>query len=379
MTTSFISVDEAGLAFDLGRVDANSANQIGNALGMFRMGLRHDAASRRWNTHRHGERNLARHFDAVDSQVRQRVDSFNGGAGLFQPRDLQHKMAKILEQPLPPLNARTAFPVNTEVQPGAKSWEQHRFYGTGQAVVYRGGSGQDIPYVGLSNVYFNAPVVYMVSASSMDILEEMSAGYAGMDINSRKLARQRRAIMELQNKWTWEGSTEFNLYGLLNHPYIDTAVSQVDYLPATDAEDILADLYYWADYADNSSGGTFKSDTLLISNKLRNFLTGIIYPDTAGSNVLEMLLRHKDHIKNVIPIRELDDAGGAGVHVMAFVRRGTGSTGDTSTEIVSVMEPIMLPAEQGALSSRIFMLAGYGGLNAQEVGSMVTVYVNGGA
>ena len=72
-------------------------------------------------------------------------------------------------------------------------------------MVYRGGSGQDIPYVGLSNVYFNAPVVYMVSASSMDILEEMSAGYAGMDINSRKLARQRRAIMELQNKWTWEG------------------------------------------------------------------------------------------------------------------------------------------------------------------------------
>lgn len=371
----FVIVDEAGTP----HAASEGADRFGNTLALLASNIRlptyqerADGAPNRYNTHAVSGRILEAHFDSVASQARS--DAFDPNGGMFRPRDLAHKMRRVLEEALPPLNSRVAFPVNTEVSPGSKSWEQSRFYGTSQAVVYRGGSGQDIPEVGLSQQFQQAPVVYLVSAASMNILDEMAANRTGLDINGRKLARARLALLELTNKWTWEGSQPYGLLGLLNHPYIDTAVSQVSYVSATDASDILSDLYYWADYAHSTSGGAFQSDTLLVSNKLHNFLSGVLVPDTNGSNVLEMLVRHKPHIKSIIPIRELDDKGGANVHVMTFTRRGTGQS-DTSAEIISVMEPTMLPAERGALSSKVFMMAAHGGLNAQEVGNMVNVYV----
>lgn len=365
LPTNFIVVDDAGTARPMG-----DTGRISTSLAMFASGLRQDSKSGRWNTHKHSLREMNRHMDMVE-----RSDAFDATAGLFQPRDLAHKMRTVLEERLPPLNGREVFPVNTEVPPGSKSFEQSRFYGTGQAVVYRGGPGQDIPDVGLSQASFDSPVLYMVSAASLDILEEMSANRTGLDVNARKMQRARLAIMELQNKWTWEGASAFGLTGLLNHPYIDRGVSQVNYATGS-ASDILADLYYWADYAHTVSGQAFRADTLIISNALHNLLTGTLVPDTDGSNVIEMLLRHKPHIRRVVAVRELDDKGGDGVHVLTFTRQGAGSA-DRSAEIISVMEPFMLPAERGALASKMYMLAGFGGLNALEVGNMINVYVSG--
>lgn len=361
--TNFLMIDESGRA-----VQASDAimSMAGDGLALLAPQLRVDAATKRTN-----------YVQVADHLVQRRADAASA-AGVFSSMELTHRMKRILEEPLPPLNSREVFHVNTDPRPGSRSYEQYRFSGAGKAVVYRGGMGSDIPEVGIAQAQFIAPIVYMVSLATIDILEEMSAGLTGLDLNSRKLERARRAIFELQNEWTWTGSQEHNLFGLLNHPFIDTAVSQVDYVTATAALDILADLYVWADYADSASSQTFRSDTLVISNKLKNALTGRIVPDTNGRNVLQMLLEHKPHIKKVIPVRELDGRGGsASVHVLAFMRSGSGA--DSSAEIVSAMEPVFLPADRSALGTRSIMMAGFGGLNATEVGSMLVVYVNGEA
>jgi len=122
------------------------------------------------------------------------------------------------------LNAFTAFGLNTEVPPGSLRYEQYRMYATGQAVVYRGGSGAQVPAMGLGQATFSAPVVHLVAKADIDWLSELRANMTGLDLQGRMMRAAQRAIAEWENRAAFEGSVEHGLFGLLNHPYMDTAL-----------------------------------------------------------------------------------------------------------------------------------------------------------
>lgn len=325
-----------------------------------------------WPTYERAMQVLVRRLDGYASDLR--ADGFEPGLGMFQPRDLTHRFKRVMEEKTAPLNATVAFPVNTEVQPGMLWYEQTRAYSTGEAVVYRGGSGSNIPAVSIGQANFRANVVYLASKAEIDFLEGLRGNLAGIDTQARKMRAARLVIDQLINRWTFEGSDEFGIYGLLNHPYVDTALSAVEYKAATSADDIVEDFGRWANYAENESGGVFQPDTILISTKLANKLTNRRYGDNADKSLLDWMLSANPHIKNVIRCRELNDKGGTNVHAFAFIRRGSGG-GDASAEMVMAMTPTPLPPERRALVSEMFLVAGFGGLNHREVGDNLVVYV----
>jgi hypothetical protein len=344
-----------------------------------------DAQGRRVsNAHAVSLKLLARHFDSALGTMRQdaaevlREDDFSAGLGAFNPRDLTYRFKAVLEERLPPLNAMTTFPVNTEVPPGALHYEQYRAYSTGEAVVYRGGSGADVPEVGIGQATARANVAYLISKASVNWLEQLRIGFTGLDTQARKMRAARRVIDELENKWAWNGSEANGLFGMLNHPYCDTALSTVAYQAATASDDIAADFAMWANYAENESASTFQPNTLLIAPKLANALRNRAYGDNADKSLLQWMLDANPHIKTVKTVRELNDAGGAGIHAMVFVRAGA-STADTSVEIIKPMMATLLPPEQRALSSDLYLVSAFGGLNQREVGDNLVVYVEGDA
>jgi hypothetical protein len=336
-----------------------------------------------WDTHSKSMKLLQRHFDVAMRDAREdltaiRGDAFDPGMGMFNPRDLTHRFQRVLEEKMAPLNATECFPVNTEVPPGALHYEQYRTYSTGEAVVYRGGSGADIPEVGLGQASFKQNVVYLVSKASINWLENLRANMTGLDVQGRKMRAARRVIDELENKWTFNGSEAHGLFGLLNHPYIDTALSTVTYVAATSGDDIAADFGVWANYAENESGSTFQPDTLLIAPKLENALRNRKYADDASKSLMDWMLSANPHIKRVKKVRELNDAGGSGIHAMVFTRSSNGG-GDAVLEIVKPMMPTLLPPERRTLVSEMILASGFGGLNQREAGDNLVVYVQGEA
>jgi len=360
---------------DSGRVQAGIASLV--SLCQTRVD---DAGRTVRNTHTTSMKMLGRHFEVALGSVRAdaaavRGDDFAATLGAFNVRDLTYRFQRVMEERLPPLNAMKVFPINTEVSPGALKYEQYRAYSTGQAVVYRGGSGADITEVGIGQATFQAGVVYLVSKATIDWLENLRAGMTGLDVQGRKMRTARRVIDELENKWAFHGSEANGLYGLLNHPYVDTALSQVAYTAASAADDIVEDFGYWANYAENQSASTFQPNTLLIAPKLANALRNRRYGDNADRSMLDWMLAANPHITRVEVVRELNDAGGTNIHAMAFCRAASGS--DSSIELVKPMMPTLLPPEQRALASEMFLVSAFGGLNQREVGDNLVVYVEG--
>lgn len=334
------------------------------------------------NTHDVSMKRLDGYFRSMAQQLRQdaadmRGDDFAAGMGAgLSPRDLTHKMRRTMEERLPPLNAMRIFPVNTEVQPGAMAYEQSRTYSTGEAIVYRGGSGADIPEVGLGASRMQHPVVYLVAKATINWLEQLATNRVGLDTQARKMRGARRTIDELMNTWAFAGASAHGLMGLLNHPYIDTALSAVPYSNDSATDDIAADFAVWANYADNESGSTFQPNTLKIAPKLANYLRNKKYADDASVSLMDWMLSANPHITKVELVRELNDAGGAGIHAMAFSRMGNGPV-DSSLELVLALPPTLLPPDSKALATEMYLVAGYGGLNQTEAGDNLVVYVQG--
>lgn len=338
-----------------------------------------------WDTHEKSLGLVERNFDAAYREVRQdaqdilRRDDFVASLGMFQPRDLTHKFRQVLEERTPTLNAQRVYQISTEIPPGAMSYEQSRIYATGEAVVYRGGSGADIPVVGVGQATMTRPIVYLAAAADFNWLEQLKSNFAGIDTTPRKMRTLRRVIEELMNKWAFEGSEEHDIWGILNHPYVDTALSTVAWNDTTaDPDDIAADAAVWLNYNDNVSGSTFMVDTWLIAPKLENYLRNRPFGDNRDKSLMDWILGANPHIKSVERIREFNDAGGAGIHANALTRRG-GGLADTSTTLEVPLGATLLPADRQALATRMYMVAGYGGVNQREVGDNLVFYVQGPA
>jgi len=277
-----------------------------------------------------------------------RRDDFSAllGAGI-QPRDLTHKMRRVLEERHQPMNALRIFPVSTEIPPGMLKYEQHRTYSTGEAIVYRGGTGSDIPSVGIGSASVSANVVYLVAKADINWLEQLSTNQLGLDTQARKMRAARRAVDQLVNRWAFEGSEAHGMLGLLNHPYIDTALSTVAYTDDSAADDIAADFGTWANYAENESGSAFQPNCLQIAPKLANYLRNRRYGDNADKSLMDWILGANPHITKVETVRELNDAGGSGIHGMAFCRVGSGPV-DSSLQLELPMTPTLLPPDRRA-------------------------------
>lgn len=332
-----------------------------------------------WVTTRHG-RSLQMMQDSFTDHLGEvRADSgFSAGLGMFNPRDLTHKMRRVLEEKLPVLSADRIFPIDREVPPSAIQYEQYREYASGEAVVYRGGNGEDVPTIELGRASFTQSVIWIVSRFNVDFLEALRGNATGIDTQARKMGRARRVLAEKRNTWAWNGASSYGLYGMLNHPYIDTAVSQVPYNADSANADILDDFGFWASYAFRTSG-VAKPDTVVFAIDTYTYLAQTYRSDGSDMTLLEALQKGNPWVKNweMAEGKELDNAGGTDVHAMVFMRRGSGGVLETSCAIVDPMPATLLPPNRHALGADYFMVQALGGLNHTDPDEELVVYVQG--
>lgn len=317
---------------------------------------------------------------AAGVEASQRGDAFVPGAGNYNPRDLTQRIKRAMEEPLQPLNADECFPINTELDPGAMKYEQYRLMTTGRAIEYRGGLGDDAPVVEIGQTSVQQPILGGVIKIVNDFRELSSDRFSGMDRAAKKIVGARRSMAELRSRWIWQGSQANGMFGIIGHPYVDTGVSQVPYTEDSAIADILADFVYWAQWAENQSGGAYKADSVAIGQKLYNYLAGTMLSATNASNItlLEMLQKLCPGIKNWKSVSELNAAGGAGVHGMFFYAKGSGEM-DRSIELMDAMPATLLTPEKRALGEQTFMVMFFGGANQRSAGDNLFVYVNGPA
>jgi hypothetical protein len=357
---------------------ANLRNQIWQALDRCpngRMGRLDSQGRKVYGLHSTAKRLMKDYITELFASQARRSDSFSPGMGLHAPEDLTFRFEQVLEEPRPPLNAAGVWPTDTRVPPGALTYRQSRMQGTGEAIVYRGGFGSDIKSVGIGRAFLEAGIVYVVSKATLDMMEQMRSDFTGFDTQDAKMRQARWVIEELENRWTWDGSAENDLWGLLNHPYIDTAYSGVVYKNSTSTDDIIEDLARWANYAELESKSAFRADTCLISVKLHVYLSNRPRATGTDTSVWKWFLEANPHITRVIRVRELDDVKGAGVHGMSFIRGGQGIS-DASATIVKPMGITLLPPDVRTLGTEMLLLSGYGGLNHREVGDSLNVFVD---
>lgn len=374
MTAQFFEVNPTGSGL---RPMADSS-PITAGIAMLSLGLKSRTDSKGRTVYNFNQQ-VKQHLDSHHGQVRARLDSmrnddFTAGMGAFNPEDLTHKMSRVLEEAMPPLTSEQVLPVNTEVPPGALNYRQARAYSTGEAKIYRGGNGRDIPAVGIGQAYFTQPVVYICSKFEINWLEQMRNSFGGLDTQTRKMRAARRVIAELENRWAWAGSEAADLYGILNHPYVDELVTTVTFDSSSSGQQLSRAMSSWANYAEEQSGSTFQPDTMAITPALYNYIANERFASSTDRTVLEHFQVAHPHIRRVVKCRELAGAGPNGEDGIVFMRSGSGPA-DSSMEKVMPMPTTLLAPEVGALSSCYYLVRATGGVNQREVGDNLVVWV----
>ncbi|MEL6347049.1 MAG: major capsid family protein [Myxococcota bacterium] len=377
----YLEVDPSGRP--LGRLDQQDIDIVGNRIARSAafMKTKQDARGRTLNNLFHMQMQKAkRYFDGVQQMLRDeakfhRADNFSASLGTFQPRTLTQTLGTAFMEKRPPLSHREAYDVNTELMPGVSSFEQHRTYVTGEASIYRGGRAEDVGEIQLATAYLTLPVVYMVVKYSHNWLEEMRQQFTGVNRQIIKARGAIRALEELENKLTYQGSESLGMYGALTHPYVDQLDAALDWGDSsTTPEQISRALHSWANYAEEESGSTYQPDTMQISPKLLNYIANLKFGMGDRDTVLEQFRKANPHIRNILKVQEFNDAGPGGSQVIKFHRRGSGPA-DRSAELMQVMGSTPLPPDRTALQSTMYVVAAFGGLNQREVGDILIVNV----
>lgn len=308
-----------------------------------------------------------------------RQDAFAAGMGMLNPQDLTYRFKRAMEERLPPLTADRIFPVNTEVDPGALTYEQRRLATTGRAVTYRGGMGDDVPEIELGQTSFQQPLTWFVAKFAVDFREAQSSRFAGLDTLGKKVAASRRFMYEKRNRLAWNGDSSINMYGVIGHPYIDTAVSQVPYNGDSAIADIIDDFGYWAQWATDQSLGAYAADSVVMAKKLYNYLgrTFLNIGNSSNITILEALKKAHPEIKHWEWAPELNNTLSTGVHGMFFYAKGEGGAYDHSVELIDAMAPTLLAPEVRALGQQSFMIGCFGGANHTSAGDNLIVHVTG--
>lgn len=308
-----------------------------------------------------------------------RADAFAPGMGMFNPQDLTYRFKQAMEERLPPLSADRLFPVNTEVDPGAASYEQRRLVTTGRAVTYAGGMGDDVPEVDIGQTSFNQPLTWFVSRFAVDFREGLSGRFAGLDTVGRKVAAIRRVMYERRNALAWRGDNSIGMRGIIGHDYIDAAVSQVPYNDDSAIADIISDFSHWAQWATEESLGAYSADAVVFGQRLYNYLSRTFLNLGNASNITIMAALKLAHpqIKSWEWAAELNDTLESGVHGIQFYAKGSGGKYDHSLELVDAMAPTLLAPEKRALGQQTFMIGCFGGANHTSAGDNLTVHVTG--
>lgn len=300
----------------------------------------------------------------------QRFDSVAPGNGLHLAREVEFAYQEVLKEKYSPLSALTLFPTDSRVAPGALTYKIKRVSHQGQAKYHRGNSN-DIPRVGASMDEEIRPVRHIVSMISLDFFEQQTSNFAGTNLRGELRDSAVRAIQEFLNTKTWHGSSEMDVYGVLNYPYVPKAASTVTIGSGSNAEDILEELHRLASLASEISDTTFMPNTLVLPVRQHNYIAQTKLSTTDLSETIKSsFLKDGIYIDSIVTAPELAGAGPNGEDVMLFYRR------NDQNSITNVIPQgfTMLPVQEQNFNLSIPVYMSHGGVRMVDPLNNLVVY-----
>lgn len=319
-----------------------------------------------------------RKLDAAS--IRRRNDSITEAGGGLLAGQLRAVISETLEEKYPAPSGLTLFPVDTSIALGARSFAVRRVFEAGEARVHRGGDSE-IPRVSIAQAEMDFQVRHYITSAVWDVFEEISASYANLDY-ARQLTRIARAVIErFANEMIWFGDDSYQIFGVLNYPWLDKEISDLDwYGTPADSRTHLSALNGYVNRQYHASKLVMGPNRMVTSPRVRDWImqtpmgtTTTINDRTIGEVFLAASSgRLQGGIQEAY---ELENILGAGVDGMLFYR-------DDPMGIVNVMPGggiQALPMYSTDITRRQIFWMAHGGVMMREVGNNLLVFVTASA
>ena len=311
---------------------------------------------------------IAQAYTGAIAESGRRSDAF-GGDGFHFARELEHKYVQILEEKKPVLNAMALFPMDRSVPVGARTHNVTRESVEGEALIYKGGSGDDAPQVSVSRAEEDFPVRHIISSFTMNLFDEQASQFANTGLLGRKMSGARKVIERKLNSLYWNGDAPSGLYGILNYPWLAKMVSALVYDGSATADQYLEDLSSAANFAAENSLDVFSPNVLAVTSRAKNMLQRKNMGNGTDTSVLEYFLKNQNYVTRVVVATELTAVGPNGEDGFLFYRDDSDSVSN-----VLVVPFQMLPAERKGFSQRFIAWASTGGTIMRDVGNNLLMF-----
>lgn len=250
--------------------------------------------------------------------------SLDTAQSIFFQRELEHIIPEMFEFEFAQINARRIFPIDRSAGGAVRSitWRQFTKYGNAQIV---SDYADDINCVNVDGEEFTTPVRGIAVKATWSIDEIRAAQAENRPLDRMLAEAAREAMMREENRSVFEGDAAFNLQGLAS---AGTGISQQPtpsgnswLAGATAADDILGDLNFLSNTVVETSGDREIPDTLMIPTRHFNAISSRARSTTSDTTILKYFTNNNPYINEVIPVRELDTAFGAGTGPVAVAYR----------------------------------------------------------
>lgn len=248
-------------------------------------------------------------YQRMNPQPQRRHDAVSLSS--FVDNELKLVLTKTYDRRYPDLDAKMHIPIETLVGPGATSWAYDSFEHAGMAK-WIGANPNDVPRVDVGKKRATFPVEDFGVAFAWTIKELAAAQFAGIPINEKKAATQRRVAAEFEHTKLLLGDVNVGIPGFLTNPAVPRiSLPHNDWLGASTADEMVQDISYLADRPWLGTEFVEQANTILLPGEYMRAMQTRRIPD---SNMTVM-----DFAKSVNPqittwgiLRELRTAGSAG-------------------------------------------------------------------
>jgi hypothetical protein len=299
----------------------------------------------------------------------QRADDLGNGAPAF-PREFEFIRTQILQEVRQPLTADLYFAVDTSVPLGARTHSARRALGMGEAQIFRGGS--EIPKVSHSYIREGFGVAYVVSSVETNFFSLLTTDFAGLQAYQQDLSLAFRVVNEKLDEIAWYGDVASQVYGVLNYPSLQKYVVATPFLDTSQPTDVANAICDFFNKQMIASVGTFYPNQLLVSPKIKAFISTRYTTLAMSMTIEEVVLKNlSGRLKSIEVSPRLAGCGPGGIDGMLAYRNEQ----ETLAQ-VRIQAPTTMPIFQSSPFDQTTVVFGCtGGMTSFQTGNCLLAYV----
>lgn len=303
-------------------------------------------------------------FDSILKRVQMNSPHLDADTQMFYAREIEYIMAKTYDMLYPELKARSLFPINREVPPGAKTFTYYQYdmRGMGKLIA---NYAKDFPRADINKKVFTGVIREIGASYGYSWKDLEAAKMAGLPLEQRKANAAKRAVLQKENKVAFNGDADSNILGLLsvssnNVSEITVASDGTGASPTLLSKtptQIIRDLNLLFTKVYDVSLGVETADTLILPPEQYSYIASTPYSTITTMTILQWFMNNNPWVKNVEMVPELKGAGPGSSDIMFAYKRDP----DKVAIIVS-LDFMQLPPQLEGAEWVIPCMSGTGGL-----------------